>query len=105
MSRPRAVPVSTRPPEPTHAPSADALDRVASRVVAELLDHFDRDPEPFPYQRVRDLISPRGPFSKAWIFARLREGRLRAVKLDGVLLIERASVRALLESAKPWRPR
>jgi predicted DNA-binding transcriptional regulator AlpA len=43
--------------------------------------------------------------SKAWIFARLREGTLRARKLGGVLLIERESVDELLATAEPWVPK
>jgi len=103
MSRQPLRSVTTPAP---NKPASAELDRAATRLLADLLVRLDRgDPDPFPYLRVKDLVAPRGVFSKPWLFARLREGRLRAVKLDGLLLIERASVRELLDSAEPWRPK
>lgn len=50
--------------------------------------------------RIRDLTDCFG-FSKAALFAAIKAGRLRAFKLDGVILLERESVEQYLASAKP----
>ena len=52
-----------------------------------------------PYYRVRELCPP---FTKPKVFQLLHDGRLRAVKLDGLLLIERESLEELLRGAVPW---
>ena len=53
--------------------------------------------------RVKDLVPPHGPFSRAQIFRYLSDRRLRARRLGRVLLIDVQSVRELLDSAEPWR--
>ena len=50
--------------------------------------------------RVRDLVDAFG-FSKPLLHAAIKAGRLKAFKLDGVILLDRVSVEEYLASAKP----
>lgn len=51
--------------------------------------------------RIRDLVPPRGPFSRSTILRYVAAGKLRARKLDGLLLIDIASVDELIATAEP----
>ena len=53
--------------------------------------------------RVRELREAFG-FTKPWVFAALRDGRIRGKKVGGVLLIDLDSVRALIDGAPDWTP-
>ena len=52
------------------------------------------------YCRVKEIVESTG-LSKAKVHALVAEGRLDAIKLDGVVLITRASLNRLLSSATP----
>ena len=70
--------------------------------VQQVLDLMTRDDGPVvPYCRMSQICPP---FSRAWIHERIRDGSLEAVRLRGLVLIPRESVRKLLESAEPWVP-
>lgn len=86
--------MTTRRPTTPEVTAQEILDEILDRLVSDT----DR---PVPYYRVRELCPP---FSKPFVFTLLREGKLRGVKLGGVLLIERQSLEELLKSAEPWRP-
>jgi len=44
-------------------------------------------------------------FSKPGVFALLKAGKIRGKKIDGILLLEVASIEALIAEAPDWRPR
>jgi hypothetical protein len=58
---------------------------------------------PRRWGRVRELRGEFG-FTKPWAFAALKAGKIRGKKIDGVLLIDLDSVRALIEEAPDWTP-
>ena len=53
------------------------------------------------FVRVRTLVEQTG-LSKSSIHSALRSGRLRAVKLNGAVLIDADSVEAWLTTARPY---
>lgn len=56
------------------------------------------------FYRVRQIMEMTG-ISKGKVFQALRSGRLKGLKLDGVLLIPAESLDAWLAQAVPYRPR
>ena len=68
-------------------------DAEASRLLADTQRAID-------YYRVRELCPP---LSKTTVYRLLHQGKLRAIRLDGFLLIEGASVREWIESGEAWR--
>jgi len=55
--------------------------------------------------RVNELTPPEGPFSRSWLYARLREKQLVALRIGDVTLITGPSLRALIAGAQAWVPR
>ena len=55
------------------------------------------------FHRVSGVMRMLG-VSKPWCFSQLKAGRLRGIKVGGVLLIEAASVREMLANGEPWKP-
>ena len=65
----------------------------------------DRKPKRIiPFCRIRDVTQPLGPFGKATVWRWIRQGRLKAIRVDRITLIEIASIRALLAKADKWTP-
>ena len=56
------------------------------------------------YLRVRQIVERHG-LSKAWVFGRLADGSLRAIKIRGVVLVETDSLDALFANAPRWQPK
>ena len=56
------------------------------------------------YYRVRDVMKLIG-LSKPKVFQALKAGKLDGLKLDGVLLINVASVERYLRTATQWKPK
>lgn len=54
--------------------------------------------------RVRQIVERHG-LSKAWVFGRLADGSLRAIKIRGVVLVETESLEALFANAPRWQPK
>jgi hypothetical protein len=62
------------------------------------------DPADRPtYCRVRDVTENYG-IKKGKLYQLLARGLARAKKVDGVVLVEIASIEALIESAPAWSP-
>ena len=77
----------------------------AERFVGDVLELGRRDPErAVDAFRMGELVAPRGPFSRAWINRRLRDGDLQAIRVGSVVLVTGASLRGLLASAETWEP-
>lgn len=60
-------------------------------------------PTPRRFLRVRDVLGL-VPVSRATVYRAIHEGKLRARRLEGALLIEAASVDEWLASAEPVEP-
>jgi hypothetical protein len=54
--------------------------------------------------RVKQLCLPIGPFTKGHVYRLLREGRLRARHVDGIVLVCLRSVRQLIDEGEEWTP-
>jgi hypothetical protein len=72
-----------------------AVDRI---VLAEL------PAAPRRWGRVKEL-RPLFGLTKPWAFSALKAGKIRAKKLNGVLLVDLDSVRTLIEQAPDWSPK
>ncbi len=53
------------------------------------------------FVRVKDIVDALR-ISKPKVFQLLKQGRLRAIKVDGILFIEAQSVADWLRSGTPW---
>lgn len=94
---------------PLRKPSdAEAQGRAALRILGQILNAIAESPGDqeriLPHCRVSDLTGDRGPLTKPTVYRYLKSGKLRAVRLDGITLIEIASVNELLDLAEPWVP-
>lgn len=82
----------------------DARDDGATEreVVAHAVERLHESRRAIDFFRPREL-SP--PLSRSTIYSLLNNGTLRAVRLEGLTLIEGASLRAWLAQGVPWVPR
>lgn len=94
--KPSAVPAK---PARAELSPAEALQRILDALYPEQHERI------VPYCRVADLIEPRGPFTKSWVFQELGAGNLRGVNVGKLLLIEIASVQEMLANSQPWTPK
>jgi len=80
---------------------SNGIETTAARVLSEILARLESDKgRPIPWFRVRELCPP---FSKPKVYELLKSGRLRAVRLDGIVLVEAGSVEELLRSCDEWK--
>lgn len=91
------------PPSESEAEGRAAL-RIIGQLFKAIAESRDDQARIMPYCRERDLTGDRGPLSKGSVYRYLKSGKLRAVRLDGITLIEIASVNELLDLAEPWAP-
>ena len=56
------------------------------------------------FYRVRELVDTLG-ISKGKVWALIKDGTLKAIRLEGVVLIPAGALDAYLDRAEPWRPR
>ena len=89
MARPKLSAASPAATTPTAAP---ILQKISVKNSGRLL----------PYVRVAELCPP---LTRGYVNGLIRAGVLRAVRYNGLLLIERASVEEFVKSFKPWTPK
>lgn len=90
-----------RPPSDAEAEGRAAL-RFIGQLFKAIAESRGDQKRILGWCRVSDLTPPRGPLSKGTVYRYIKSGKLRAVRLDGITLIEVASVNELLGRAEPW---
>ena len=74
----------------------------ANEFAAQIIEQMQSDDRrAVPWYSVAELVPP---FSKTWIYDRVRDGDLDAVTLLGRTLISKTSLDRLLKSSKTWEP-